>query len=89
MNRNPKTGQFSGAALIPSPAAMQSAYPRTGTGDSLMATANALPSVREIGAATGTTAQRKYPLGIGAAARSETESIGRTVAMFLRGKVRP
>jgi hypothetical protein len=61
MNRNPKTGQFSGAALIPSLAAMQSAYPRTGTGDSLMATANALPSVREIGAATGTTAQRKYP----------------------------
>jgi hypothetical protein len=86
--RNPATGQFANSAIIPSPAAMQSAYPRQGI-DKLTATAKALPTVREVAAATGTTAQRKFPLGIGAAARTETENIGRTVAMFLRGKARP
>ncbi len=85
--RNPDTGQFSGAAVIPSPKAMQDAYP-SAKGAATAAGAS-LPNElhpREVARAMGTDAVRSHPLG--AATRAETENIGRTVAQFLRGKAK-
>jgi hypothetical protein len=78
--RNPQTGQCNSGQPIPSPAVMQSAYPRAGR--VVVAKAGIQNDAKTIAAAVGTDAVKSHPV-LGPVAKTETASIAETIRKFL------
>jgi hypothetical protein len=80
--RNPQTGKFNSGQPIPSPRAMQSAYPPGAS--RTIATAGIPDDLRTIAAAAGTAPVKSHPAPLlGEAAKAETTDIAETIKRFL------
>lgn len=78
--RNSATGKFNSGLPVPSPRAMQNAYPR-GSATLLPRLPNEI-NPRTIAAAAGTEAVKSHPV-LGPVAKTETASIAETIKRFL------